>query len=374
MCYETSGDARDHDSYVDEPYDPSAYTAYGSGDALVPNGDGDDIPDDLPTDNEDPKEPAVKRPPFGELSTGQLEAAHPYLPAEQVDPEAIEAYYASIRLKPETWLGWGALELGIHQGDRSLLDEARAHFDRATEIYELVNPNTTLDGMFAGPGDAKAWYNAAFVRAHLAGFRDRMTSGGVRPSTALGVYHELARGVLPYTVDEGDAAEAIVSALGARAAALGRTPEYLSPSSPREGHSAHHDDEGRTFNHDLYRVRNGLKDPIEVKVRAGGQTSRPSRYSPGTTRINVMNDLGRSILGSYINRVTPRADMKVLVSVFLATTRRLMEAEVKGGERRLELDQAANRLHQVIQEDRANKSLDPRFRSPRLAGRARRRY
>lgn len=352
--------------------------ATGAYDAVTcDEGEEADLPDGLPADvarQESEDKPALfqpRRDTFGRLTEDQLDAVHPYALTEDLATRDIGFFYASHSQPVGAHQAWNAIEqANCRDGNPDLLQTAKEYAAQATDLHRPVNPDAGLHDRFATDSDAAQWFDAAMVGAHIDAFRDRLEQGQITAATAEELYRKLAEEILPNAVSEGDAGEAIVSAIGARAVLLDGPGEFMWPSSPREGMSSLHTAEGKVLNHDHYRLEDDAKVPLEVKIRSGA--SRASRYDGNITRINCMSTFGQAILGIDLSdKKTARPTLGRLISPFIVKTQRLMQFEIREGVQRPELDLATRALRQKIEADRTDKQTPERFRSDTLPQRRR---
>lgn len=309
-----------------------------------------------------------RRKIFGHLSDETLEAAHPYRPAEGISPEVIDDYY-SVPVYPDgTWKAWRNIERSLSDPSDSRLHIAAEQLEEACEQYApIANTRTPADN-FATTRDSERWFDAAFAKANLPTFVDRLTHGQVHAETARGVYEALVSDVMPNTVADGDMAEAIISALGARAVSLGGSGSLFYITGPREGANYYRSPnvegkEGKILNHDAYELTDGLKMPLEVKV-AGNTSRRPSDYDKGITVVRCFNTLAPAILGIDVeNRPPGSPSFRKLIPAFGPAVHALMQREIESGVPESRLSQAYQDLRAAIAEDRKNKRVPELYRT-----------
>jgi hypothetical protein len=301
----------------------------------------------------------TKQPPFGgKISYADLERAHPYRVAELIDPAVIATFYATRTASPDsTWSAWRELELGTRGPNH------RWELGRATEHLGAICTRYDPKASFfadASESELELWYDAAVTLSAIPSIVERVLCGSVNSKTAELVYGSLVNRVLSRPLKPGDRAEALVFALGARAAANGDSKRFLHLGSPREGINEYHNDKGQVFNHDLYELDGErAKTPLEVKLHSRGKTKRRSRYDPTVVFVPALDVLTRPILGEPADLHTTRERMQAQVGRFLEKATILVRKEVEEGIRIPTLDAACDALAHHI--DYHRQEVHPRY-------------
>jgi hypothetical protein len=307
----------------------------------------------------------MERPPFGgKISYADLERAHPYRLAELVDPAAIETFYDMKTPAPHTtWAAWRELELHTRgPSHRWQLSRAAEHLAAICKRYD---PGTET-GFFAGVSESEleAWYDAAVTLSAIPSVVERVLRGRVTSQTAKLVYHSLVNKVLTRPLKPGDRAEALVFALGARAAANGELGRFLHLGSPRESVNEYHNGGGQVFNHDVYELDydERAKTPIEVKLHSRGKTKRRSHYDDAVVFLPALDVLARPILGEPVDLHTGRERLQDQVGRFLEKATLLVKKEVEQDTPISTLNHACEALAHHI--DYHRHELHPRYKKP----------
>jgi hypothetical protein len=322
---------------------------------------------------------------------------HAFLAAEEVHPTDIGSYYDHLKTRNLVWKAWRDTEVAMTNADTRSLEHVKGLVDAA---YDRYAPLTAAEDMAelaalepapdAGETPAETteaaettetvpetppleapprpnpelFFDAAILDVSLPAVADRIEFGEVRQATAAGVYEGIAEDILPIVPSQGDAAEALVYALGARNVMFdGDLGDYLHPVSPREGENTLKNDERQLYNCDFYELRGGAKTPIELKLRGGG-TDQPSDYAPDIIYVTFFEDVGAAALGVDATNMT-RAQRGALLPAAIGMMSDLMRDEVRNGVRHEELDAAYLSFRAVVDAQR-NRQTDPRLRSERL--------
>jgi hypothetical protein len=332
-------------------------------------------PEPEPEPADAPPEPkkTARYIPWGNLDPETIEATHAFRPAEEVSGVTLDAYYAvpKPKLQNNIWKAWHKAEHGL--GPDGTPDDIAAADSLAGKAIHEYRPRyperEVIAERFDNASIAEAWHDAATVKAAIPGFKDRQEYGEVRPISARRTYKIITEEIMPHIVNGGNAAESIVFALGARAASLGDPERFLYPGSPREDNNPDQNELGQVYNHDLYQIVGGVKDPLEIKTRSG-TTMRTIYYDPSVTVIKCMNELAPVIMDVHLDRIT-RLEAFRLVPVFIRTVHQLMLGEINTDRQSSVLDAATAALWKTIDQNRQRKETDPRLRSPRLESRRR---
>jgi hypothetical protein len=276
--------------------------------------------------------PSITTNSLDRLHPDDRAAVHPFRVAEELTPDQIAMYYNLMPSRPLI-LAWMAVENGIAgPTDPKYFDNAEMLLKQDQYEYQPTGEGP-LAGQFASSRHANHWYDVAMLQTFLPAFRERAALGYVTLQTAGLVYRSLVEQVMPYTVNTGDVAEAMIMALAARAVALGHSTDFLFLSSPREGlnheRSVSDDpnDKSKVFNHDCYLLPDGTKIPIEVKLHGSNNAKPPSNYDPSVVYVRLMNDIGPYLVGH--SRHTTPEQRRIFIPKVLAAGRAFMQRELQ---------------------------------------------
>lgn len=264
----------------------------------------------------------IKRP-FGELPPSTAVACNPYLPAEQVPAEELHAFYLRGAPQDESllWRGWLYMEAGLRQP---------VYFDIAALELAAARQHAVANGT------QEEAQKAALGLAFLPAFRDRAANGQPSSETIDRLYADLATMLARHDINDGRRGEIALLALGARAAKT--TPgNLLYISTPREGESNLHTVHGQTYNHDAYRLKDGRKVPVEVKLQKGtarGQTKYANPTFPFYLLGFMRSAIQENGLGEIYPELRPGENEvpSAIVHRYLDTLANTMLDEVRAGQ------------------------------------------
>jgi hypothetical protein len=272
----------------------------------------------------------------------ELARAHPYMAAEDIDLDILEEYYRRELIPARLRPGWMTLECMLSgAGMGTSIRTAGRLLEEAKQRSAPTGPSPN-DGL---------WSSAAIASAHVPAFSNRLHYGMVHPDTAETVYRELVLEVLSLSARLGDKAEAIVSALGARAAMLDDPDKFLYPTSPREGASDLRGSNGATYNHDGYRLKpteNAIAKGALIEVKMG-PNDVAKRYGPGIVVVRCIRDFGPIVLGEEADVLQPWSEVaRALSTEFAERTTEAMMTELETGVRSPMLDAMDTALEDLI--------------------------
>lgn len=293
------------------------------------------------------------------IAQHELKAAHPLLPPDQVDPEALTRFYAERNSPNGLWTAWYAIEMSAACPDKPpRFDEARTLVERDLQRLAPLAPpkgDGTLKRVFVSNAHEDSWFNAASLSANIAAFEDLHFHGAIEPETAGKIYWVMVEDVLPLTRSRGMIAEAVVSALSARAAMV--DPEqFLWLSSPRQKDNPLHNPPGLVYNHDVNQFITSTGStrllPIEIKLQR--DTMSKMHYDPSVIRVNVYDTLAPHILGYVVNTNRPVRRGEHIKELFRAT-KAMMLKELTTGDEVSALSRATESLFERIRLQREAK-------------------
>lgn len=313
---------------------------------------------------------AAERSSFGVVPQEVLNAANPFKFTEDVDPTALRDFYGAPAQPRDTYKGWYVVERSVQdpdtvQGFGEALELFSADMQRhaPTRVYE--RPGKPIVVEFASPQAQELWFDAALAKANVPAYEERAAYGEVGPDAGRTIYQEVVKDVLPYTVSEGDRAEAIVNALGARAAMLGSPDDFLYPTSPRQGESLFVNHAGQTLNHDFDQILEAADGgdelvPIEVKLQVQSKPGT-SQYDPAIVIVHAYDDIGAAVMEKIVAR-RYLSERRRSIAKFLSRMSGLLGDEVKAGRQTMGVDAASQALQARIAAERRKKYVDPKLR------------